>query len=102
MCSYPNPYLPYVSAPIHLHPHLTIPMPPAILVFAMSCRQPPVLGRCPPRCNQATLHHQTHAACSLTCWLQSGVTAMPLPLGEQEILDDLAGDAAVSAAEYDL
>jgi hypothetical protein len=51
--------------------------------------------------NRATLHHQTHAACSLTCWLQSGVTAMPLPPGKQEILDDLAGDA-VSAAEYDL
>jgi hypothetical protein len=32
---------------------------------------------------------------------QSGVTAMPLPPGKQEILDDLAGDA-VSVAEYDL
>jgi hypothetical protein len=29
------------------------------------------------------------------------VTAMPLPPGEQELLDNLAGDA-VSAAEYDL
>jgi hypothetical protein len=46
----------------------------------------------------ASLHPQTHAACSLTCWLQSGVTAMPLPPGEQEILDDIASDA-VSAAD---
>jgi hypothetical protein len=24
--------------------------------------------------NRATLHHQTHAACSLTCWLQSDLS----------------------------
>ena len=57
------------------------PAEPQILFLQWAATDLPVLGQCPPRHNRATLYPQTHAACPLTCWIQSGVTVMPLPPG---------------------
>ena len=76
--------LPYYTSRtwlMHYEINWFLPGGAPILFLRWAAADLPILGRCPPRRNRATLHHQTHAACSLTPWLRSGWLGLSSPLG---------------------